>query len=261
MNVQETWPGREPIKGGFWGALLLHIGLVGLVMFGGLIFRHHGNEWGAGLDSHSIQATAVSAIPLPSDQPVNDNVLATDTPSQAPPTETKTEEKPVPDAIPIPVKNAKPVKKAEKTTPAPPKHPQPMKVNPNTAKYGEQGGMRVAVSTVNSKNGSVSAYTSDSDFGSRYKWYVDAMSSRISQNWYKQEADPTQSAGRKVMIVFDILRDGSVAGLRLEQPSGVSSLDTSAIRALQRIESFDALPSSYSGNRVTVEFEFDYGAR
>jgi protein TonB len=235
--------------------------LVAAMLTFGLVFRHPANYWGSGLDAHSIQATAVSAIPLPSDQPLNDNVLATETPSPAPPVETKTEAKPVPEAIPIPVKNTKPVKTAEKTTPAPAKHVQPTPVKPNVVPYGEQGGLRVAVSTAKTDNGSVSAFTSDSDFGSRYKWYVDAMTTRISQNWYKQEADPGQSTGHTVTVTYDILRDGTVTGLHVEKPSGVSSLDTSAMRALQRIESFNALPNGYSGNRVSVEFEFTYGAK
>jgi protein TonB len=38
----------------------------------------------------------------------------------------------------------------------------------------------------------------------------------------------------------------------------VPSLDQSAARALQRIDTFGPLPSDYSGNKVSVEFWFDY---
>jgi protein TonB len=38
----------------------------------------------------------------------------------------------------------------------------------------------------------------------------------------------------------------------------VPSLDLSAQRALQRIDSFGPLPADYSGSKVSVEFWFDY---
>jgi protein TonB len=44
----------------------------------------------------------------------------------------------------------------------------------------------------------------------------------------------------------------------VEQSSGVPSLDVSASRAIQRIDTFGALPNEYNGNKVSVEFWFDY---
>jgi protein TonB len=44
----------------------------------------------------------------------------------------------------------------------------------------------------------------------------------------------------------------------VEQSSGVPSLDQSAVRAIQRIDTFGPLPGDYSGNKVSVEFWFDY---
>ena len=44
----------------------------------------------------------------------------------------------------------------------------------------------------------------------------------------------------------------------MSQSSGVPSLDQSAIRALQRIDTFGPLPNDYSGNKVSVEFWFDF---
>jgi periplasmic protein TonB len=38
----------------------------------------------------------------------------------------------------------------------------------------------------------------------------------------------------------------------------VPSLDYSATRALQRIDTFGPLPPGYNGNKVSVEFWFDY---
>jgi protein TonB len=46
--------------------------------------------------------------------------------------------------------------------------------------------------------------------------------------------------------------------VQIEQSSGVPSLDQSAVRALQRIDTFGPLPAGYSGSKVSVEFWFDY---
>jgi len=38
----------------------------------------------------------------------------------------------------------------------------------------------------------------------------------------------------------------------------VPSLDISATRALQRIDTFGPLPSDYAGGKISVEYWFDY---
>jgi protein TonB len=61
-----------------------------------------------------------------------------------------------------------------------------------------------------------------------------------------------------VYISFDVERDGHPANVHVEQSSGVPSLDISAVRALQRIDTFGPLPADYSGSKISVEFWFDY---
>jgi protein TonB len=257
MDLQETWPDQEKIRGGFAGALVLHGALVAAVVFSGFVFQHHGNEWGAAMDAHSIQATAVSAIPLPSTQPVNDNVLATETPSPAPVTAPKEEAKPVPDAIPIPVKNLpKPKKEADKTTPPPPKYKQPVQTPTDKAAYGEQAGSRIQVAQVSTADGQIATSVADSDFGSRFPFYINGMNTRIQQNWYKQEIDPATAQGRKVTLHFEIARDGSPSNVKVVKTSGSSTCDQSTMRALQRIDNFAPLPIQYTQSRVIVETDF-----
>ena len=66
------------------------------------------------------------------------------------------------------------------------------------------------------------------------------------------------TSAQRVYITFDVTRDGQPANVRVEQSSGVPSLDISAVRALQRIDTFGALPPDYSGNKISVEYWFDY---
>ena len=95
------------------------------------------------------------------------------------------------------------------------------------------------------------------DFGSRYGWYVDVVRRKVSDNWLKYEVDPRITSAARCFITFDITRSGQPSNIRVEQTSGVPTLDISAMRALQRIDSFGPLPSDYSGSKVSVEFWFD----
>jgi protein TonB len=81
---------------------------------------------------------------------------------------------------------------------------------------------------------------------------------KVAENWLKYEVDPRISTAQRVYVVFDIERTGHPTNVKVEQSSGVPSLDQSAVRALQRIDTFGPLPSDYSGSRVSVEFWFDY---
>ena len=114
------------------GSFALHAVLTALLLTWAYV-SHSGQSWGnSAAAAGSIQATMVPEIPLPPKAPMDQNsVLATENPSPAPVTPApKTVEVPQPDAIPIPAKPVKPTKLADKTTPAPPLHPQPIQVQP-----------------------------------------------------------------------------------------------------------------------------------
>ena len=96
------------------------------------------------------------------------------------------------------------------------------------------------------------------DFGTKYAWYVHVIQQKVSENWLKYEVDPRINNAQRVYITFDVMRDGHPANVSVEQSSGVPSLDVSAVRALQRIDTFGALPPDYSGNKISVEYWFDY---
>lgn len=95
-------------------------------------------------------------------------------------------------------------------------------------------------------------FSSLNDFSSRYGWYVDLVKSKVVAAWHIP-ADH-DAAGRWVRIGFEIQPDGSPSNVRVEQSSGIPVLDESAIRAIQRIDSFGPPPTHRS---VTVEFVFN----
>jgi protein TonB len=61
-----------------------------------------------------------------------------------------------------------------------------------------------------------------------------------------------------VVVTFVVHRDGSVSDPRIEQSSGVPSLDLSAIQAVERTSAIGPLPAGYTGSSVSVAYTFTY---
>lgn len=235
----------------------MHGLIAAAVVASALLFHHRTSNWGENAsNAGAIQATMVASIPLPPTQRTLDTgVLTSEAPSPAPVTaKEKTAPPPSPNEVAIPEK-IKPPKVADKPTPAPPKHVQPVTPPPTKAVTGETAGIRIAQSTVELKNGTSSVSIQDRSFGERYAYYVNIVNNKVSQNWYKSEADPIASMDKSTTILFDIDRDGVPSNVRVETRSGSPSLDLSAQRAVQRVDGFGPLPS---GNRITVEFTFHF---
>jgi protein TonB len=243
------------------GSVALHSALFALALFGYLIPSSRGENWGVTQGGGgAMSATLVSSIPLPNTQPEAQNVLANESKglSQSPPKETPQEE---PKAIPIPTRDAK--LKGQHAAATPRKEPpkQVAKAEPdNQIPFGQGGPVSGPYGSFTSgaTKGGFGFQGGQGDFGSRYAYYVDIVRRKVSDNWLKYEVDPRISDARRVYVYFEINRSGQPTNVRVEQSSGIPSLDQSAARALQRIDTFGPLPAGYSGNYVAVEFWFDY---
>lgn len=95
-------------------------------------------------------------------------------------------------------------------------------------------------------------------FGSRYPWYVESVRRRISSNWLLSTIDPYVQWAPRAVITFEILRSGMVVNIQMLRSSGVPSVDRTAIRAIRDSSPLDRLPSDYQGDKVLVEFWFDF---
>jgi TonB family protein len=62
----------------------------------------------------------------------------------------------------------------------------------------------------------------------------------------------------KVSIEFAILKDGSVAGMRLEGSSGDVALDRAAWGGITASNPFPPLPSQFGGQYLALRFHFYY---
>jgi protein TonB len=246
-----------------WGRNLawsagLHIAVAGsIILYATIASGGKGSGWGAGGGGDAMGVTLVSSVPLPASTAQTQNVLANESKgiTQSQP---KAEEK-EPDAIPIPDKNAKIKPKPRSSAQQKPK-PEPEQEASNVVPFGEGGPVSGPYGTFNEggAKGGFGFTGGGGDFGSRYAWYVRVVQQKVSENWLKYEVDPGISDARRVYVTFDVGRDGHPTNVQIEQSSGVPSLDQSAVRALQRIDTFGPLPPDYSGNKVSVEFWFDY---
>jgi periplasmic protein TonB len=251
---QELAP--EPMVGPATGSIVLHLALAAsIVLYGILGGFLHRNLWGGPGTGGAIQVNLVSStLPLPSNQPINQNVLSTETPSPAPappvPKEQRAEDQ---TAIPISGRQKKPDQKTVQRTPPQKQEPVPT----NRANYGEQAGSSIPRAAQPSfSNGPTSV--NNGDFGSRFGWYVDAINRKMSSNWYKALVDQNTPRGARAYIDFTVSRDGSVSSVRLDRSSGSPTLDSSCMRAAQRVDTFGALPAGYNQSTLLVSYYCEY---
>ncbi len=238
------------------GSVALHAGLVGAValyiVLGGL-FRP--KMWGSAGPGGILQVQIASSLPLPNNQPLNQNVLATTTPSPAPaapaPKTTHIVQK---NAIPILGKHAKPEEKTQTRT----QPHQPPQKQQDVARYGEQRGSWMQRSMPEKGSSGPTTINNNGNFGAMFPGYVQAINNLMAQNWYKSQVNEATPRGSRVYLAFTINRDGSVTGERIAQSSGSSTLDYSCLQAVERVQTFPPLPSGYNQSTLQVSYYCEY---
>jgi len=246
--------GGERIGAPATGAVLLHLALAAAIVSYYYV-NFHGANWGGPTNGGAMRVNLVSsAIPLPTDQPPNQNVLATQTPSESPaPPTPKATQKIDDDAIAIQGKKAE--LKPQTTPRTPPRVVQP--TPDNRAQYGEEQANNMPRAIQGQSNPGPTSIT-QGDFGSKFPWYVQQINTKMSQSWNKYEVDPRTPHGARVYLNFTIHRDGSPSNIQLEQSSGSPTLDNSCKRGVQRVDTFGPLPPGYSGSALNVSYYCEY---
>jgi protein TonB len=219
--------------------------------------------WGTstgGNDGIQVKITSgLPGIPLPSPPVVREEAvpnessgLHTTEPAPKAKPEEKADDTP---KIQIPTKSTpkKPAVSPRKTASAPDVPPAPS----NAVPYGEGGRPAVQYGQIQTGAGQAGYSFGDGSFGELYGWYVRAMTQRISENWSQASSTNLRSAPR-VYVSFSIARDGTINDFKIDQSSGIPSLDQSAERAIRRSNPLGSLPPQYRGSNVTVRFYFEY---
>jgi protein TonB len=256
---REIGPSSDPIAGPAAGSLLLHGALFGGLLFYGILngFFHH-NPWGNPGAGSAIQVTLVSnALPLPADQQ-NQNVLSTETPSQAPAEPTPKAKEAVDEtAIPIAGKELKPQKQAKNVPKTQPHQPPPKQ--DYRAQFGEQSGSLMARSTMAQTSAADTPVTiANGDFGSRFPYYVNGIKVKVKQNWDAAQVDSRTPKGAVAEVYFRLNRQGVPSSFRVSTPSGSSTLDRSCLLATERVDTFGVLPPQSNDQYLDVTYDCTY---
>lgn len=254
---------RESLRGTLLLSLMLH-GLLFIFAYG---YTKLGPHVGAGWGWHSgagsaTRVTAVSSlpgVPLPAPTLATSNTLATENPGLY---------RNEPQAMPEPTESAQEIPKFQQAVPP----PQPVRVNKrlqkealeppaNAIPFGQGGKPSMSYSQFVNAGGEGGMSFGEGNFSDRYGWYVAAVRNRISGNWLLSTISPSLLTAPRVYVNFDILRDGTVANVKIAQSSGIPEVDRSALRAVLASTPLGPLPSEYSGSKVSVEFYFDLHRR
>jgi TonB family protein len=233
-------------------SVLLHAAVAGALVISSIQFEHSRQVWGSpntGAGT-AVAINAVKTIPLPS-RAGQINPVANDTESQVPQAPEKVQPKQqvkVPEnAIPIPSRYAKKQPKREVSQKW---HPKLIPENQVFSRLAP-----AAVSPMFQKPGAGGVGVGpNSTFGTEFGAYADLVTQRVTDKWQTNGL-----AGLNlplVVVTFDILRNGSVKNVQIAQRSGNTTLDYSAVRAVNDAAPFPPLPSNYSGSSTSVELRF-----
>lgn len=83
--------------------------------------------------------------------------------------------------------------------------------------------------------------------------YLATMQERILRNW-----ESKQSSLGTTILVFKVLRDGTISDVAVNRSSGNQTLDFIATRALRLTERIPPLPAQYTNPTLTVQMTFEY---
>jgi TonB family protein len=158
----------------------------------------------------------------------------------------------------IPLPNAKTVK----ATPAPTVKQAPDEARGRTPTKGQQTSFGSAVAETGVRGqgfglstgggaGTGSSLDITGDFCCPE--YVSLMVTRIRAAWNQQ-----QGATGATVIKFTIRRDGSIVDASIERPSGTTTLDTAALRAVLATRTLPPLPDAFPNPVLSVHLNFEY---
>ena len=243
----------------------LHSALVAVLIFMAF-YAPQGNAWSAaGGGGAAVRINAVGALPgVPLPRPV-----VTTTSRVADPTRGLYKSEPEPKKPPPPPPDATPLTQFEKQKKLPPSRKSRLLENDytppqNAVPYGQGGTPTMPYTQFETGSGSQGGVGMSGpsgaagNFATRYAWYVEAVQRRISGNWLQSTIDPSIRFAPRVVMEFQILRDGTVRNIQITQSSGNTSVDRSALRAVQESNPFQALPGDYAGSYVSVQFWFEF---
>jgi len=246
---------RKPLV----GSVALHVAAFGTLLLTAVIQSGHHEIWGEANSGGpgSMAINVVSKIPMPAHTGVV-NPLANDTHSAVPtpPPAAKPQRRaPAEDLDAVPINTHAKPKPADVARSAPNNWRAKQQDRPNQL-YSTSGQELVSNMVGQIGSGGVGVGRG-SPLGTRFGGYVTLLEQRVAQKWNTGDVDSRIRTAPVVIVAFELMRDGSVRDVRIEQRSGIPALDYSAQRAIYDAAPFPPLPAGYDRNSASVEFEFD----
>lgn len=250
---------KDGLRTSFVGSLLFHVSVFGALIGASLISTTHSEKWGYqnALNGGSVSVTPVG-IPLPRTT-ARVNPVASDSESDVPPEPVKEKrakrekvERDDPDAISLKSKRSK---KKTKERPAETSRYIPKEVYKSNQVYST---IPQAVSSplYSGTPGTGIGIGNGNPFGNRFGAYADMLRRRISEKWRTNEIDPRIKTSPPAVVMFEIMRNGTIRNVQLKERSGILPLDYSAQRAVQEAAPFEPLPREYERDSAVIELSF-----
>jgi protein TonB len=248
---------REPLGRALTGSVLFHVAVFAFLL---------GHAWWEGRGKERFGSpnagggatliTPVSQINLPSSGGIP-NPVATDTESRVPlpPKEAKeSKRQPAEDPDAVAIKGKKLARRQSDVAASAQRFRPKGADRPNQA-YSSTGQALSSPMYGSTSGGGVGIGTGGT-LGTRFGWYSALVREKVSRAWQPPGADPRQRTSQPAIVLFDIMRDGSVRNVRLFQRSGNYALDVSAERAVWSAAPFPPLPPGYERSSASVELWF-----
>jgi len=87
-----------------------------------------------------------------------------------------------------------------------------------------------------------------------FTYYLRQIQQKVSERWRAPITGTTP--GQRSVVLFEILRDGRIRDPLVEQTSGDSLFDQSALRAVMEASPFPPLPQEFKASSLRVHFGF-----
>jgi TonB family protein len=87
-----------------------------------------------------------------------------------------------------------------------------------------------------------------------FAYFLSGVERKVSENWFSAVAEG--ASGLTCVVYFRLLRDGSVADVRLETSSGNAYFDRAAVRAVKSAVPFPPLPRAFPNEYLGIHFTF-----
>lgn len=91
-----------------------------------------------------------------------------------------------------------------------------------------------------------------------FTYYLQIIIDRVSSNWFTSLVEPGIRGHFQATVYFKIYTNGKISNLKIEESSGIKSLDLSALRAIQTSAPFPPLPKEYKDDYLGIHLIFEH---